>query len=600
MTGLTIIELLGLLTMASVFPITAGLYLTSRREHELQELKKDFKLLGLDSSATLVEHYGQPFTYVEFVLHAFLPAVLTGLGVLLLRASIAGQEIAGLDPAVIKALSYGFLGAYIFSIQLIYRRYTTFDLQPSVYMNCTLTLIAGLAFNYTAFNAIGALPGLDTTEGIAGGLSAVVAFSLGYFPLLAVRWFNQLTNAALGSDGYRIDSLPLSVIDGVSQFHETRLRDEGIDNVQNLASAKIDQLLARTRFNAQQVLEWIDQAILHTYIDPADIESFRRTGVRKVSDFLELWAPYHFAPVADAYNGQHFPKIEERLAEARRNRALQLQSTPEYLDTLYMAARTGPNIAYIETYWKNLKESAQERQAMAVEEARKEVQSVVTKTQEQIFREIGRHNLHDGMRETLASIAATVTGDPADLALDDERFSGDSDALVGLAWWLWSLSTTDEADYTEAAARHYESALAQREDDAGLLYEVLAFYTATGAHEPAREVATRAVALFQDAGDSRHALLAQAMVAAACMKGGQVGAGQDLIQEINAKLDAGEVDGWPETDPLALRGVSDTFVTLFGEDGMPAEVATLQSRLQTLPAGGEDKLVIPTGDIPPS
>lgn len=585
-------------TLASIFPITAGLYLTSRHKHELRELRKDFKLLGLDASAKPADQYGQPFTYGEFLLHALLPAVLTGLAAIIVYAATLNQPIGGFDAPVLDAMSYGFLGAYIFSIQLIYRRYTTFDLQPSVYMNCTLTLIAGLAFNFTAFTAVASAIG---NEGL-NGLSAVVAFSLGYFPLLAIRWFNKLTNAALGNDGYRVDSLPLSVIDGISQFHETRLRDEGIDNVQNLASAKIDQLLASTRFNAQQLLEWIDQAILHSYIDAGNIESFRRTGVRKVTDFLELWAPYHVKPAADAYGRQQMPKLEERLAEERRNRAMQLQSTPEYLDTLYLAVRTGPNIAYIETYWQNLKTSAQERVAIALEEARKEVQSVVTRTQLHLFREIGKRDLHDGVRETLGAVATTVTDDPADLAAAGEKqFAEHANALAGVAWWLWWLGRDKEdVDHTEAAARYYESALAEREDDAPLLYETSAFYAATGAYEQALETVARAVPLFHEAGQKEHALLAQTMAAMLCIKGGQAEDGRGWIEEVTVALDAWELDGDLAGDLLARQDVATTYAQLFGEEEMPEEIAALQSRFASLPAAGEPPPIIPTTDIPPA
>lgn len=593
MNNLDLFRLILMITLASIFPISAALYLAFQREHELRELRKDFKLLGLDSSASLVEHYGQRYSWLEFALHSLLPAVLTGIGVVLLVAAVLGETPVSFNPGVVDALGYGFVGAYIFCIQLIYRRYTTFDLQPSVYMNCTLTLIAGLAFNFTAFSAISSLIGEQGLD----GLFAVVAFSLGYFPLLAIRWFDRLTNAALGNTGPRIDSLPLSVIDGVSQFHETRLRDEGVDNVQNLASVKIDQLLASTRFNAQQVVEWIDQAILHSYIDPGNIESFRRCGVRKVSDFLELWAPYHFTPVGDVTpsgnetlseraapfagrDGQRpAQKMSEPFAEARRNRALQLQSTPEYLDALYMAARTGPNIAYIETYWKNLKTSAQERAAMAVDEARKEVQSIVTTTQLHLFREIGKAAVHDEVRETLGAVATTVTEDPAELAAADEHFAERPDAMVGLAWWLWWLSRDDDKiDYTEAAGRTYQRALAEREDDAGLLYELSAFYADTGAYKKALDASSQAEALFREAGQTRRALLAQTMTAMVCLKAGEEEDGRGLIEEVRETLDEAE-EKLITTNGLIVRSVSQACASLFDEEEVPDEVDALQSRL---------------------
>ena len=41
-------------------------------------------------------------------------------------------------------MRYGFVGAYLFAILWVYRRHTTRDLQPYVYLQCTLTIIGGL------------------------------------------------------------------------------------------------------------------------------------------------------------------------------------------------------------------------------------------------------------------------------------------------------------------------------------------------------------------------------------------------------------------------------------------------------------------------
>ena len=87
---------------------------------------------------------------------------------------------------------------------------------------------------------------------------AILAFSIGYFPNIAIRWFNKLSNAAIGLDERRSIQLPLSMIDGISQWHENRLMDNGIDNIQNLASVDILDLLVNTTFTAQQVIDWID------------------------------------------------------------------------------------------------------------------------------------------------------------------------------------------------------------------------------------------------------------------------------------------------------------------------------------------------------
>ncbi len=45
------------------------------------------------------------------------------------------------------------------------------------------------------------------------------------------------------------------------------------------------------------------------------------------------------------------------LKDQRQNLALQLKTTPEYLDTLYLSTKSGPNVAYVKHYWKNVRKS---------------------------------------------------------------------------------------------------------------------------------------------------------------------------------------------------------------------------------------------------
>ena len=252
-----------------------------------------------------------------------------------------------IDANTLQALRFGFLGAYVFSLQLVYRRYTTYDLQPTVYMYCVVTMIAALAFNFVAFEAISSLVTNNTNivQGIGGGLLAIIAFCLGYFPYLAIQWFNQLSHQALSVSQRRADQLPLSLMDGISQWHETRLRDNGIDNVQNLASVDIPTLLVNTTFSAQQVIDWVDQAILYLYLEPAAIDNYRRSiAVRTVSDFREFWDPYY-----------------DTRKQERDELARLLQSTAEKLDSLYRATNYGPNLHFVREYWENAQILAQER-----------------------------------------------------------------------------------------------------------------------------------------------------------------------------------------------------------------------------------------------
>jgi hypothetical protein len=134
--------------------------------------------------------------------------------------------------------------------------------------------------------------------------------------------------------------------------------------IQNLASASIKDLLCHTRYSAQQVVEWIDQAVLYTYLEPSEIESFRRGGVRTISDFRDFWGPFYLK-VDRASDGTVKPPPQEAVSEVatwRKTNAQQLQSTPDRLDALYRTTTVGPNMAHIIHYWENLKQEADDNQ----------------------------------------------------------------------------------------------------------------------------------------------------------------------------------------------------------------------------------------------
>ena len=100
--------------------------------------------------------------------------------------------------------------------------------------------------------------------------------------------------------------------------------------------------------------------------------------------------------ISPAAQGRSVPEQPEKaVAEARRTRALQLQSTPEYLDALYLAVDTGPNIAYLRNGWKNWNAYVERRQARARSELQPQVQSVVSEAQKQLFKQIGSHGFYD-------------------------------------------------------------------------------------------------------------------------------------------------------------------------------------------------------------
>jgi tetratricopeptide (TPR) repeat protein len=322
--------LLLVFTLAVYFPFTYLAYWAVRTEMRRKRLEEDLVLLGYpkEEATRLYEQVHDQMSYFLFIT---LSVLTTIIGTTLLFWSPA-QDF--MSAGTVQAIRYGFFGSYLFSAFLVYRRFSTNDLHPTVYLYCAFTMIAGLVFNYIAVEALTSISGsADEAEGVAGGMLAIVAFALGYFPYLAVRWFNRLAFTSLNIDKRRTELLPLSLIDGISDWHETRLRDTGIDDIQNLASAEIRELLVNTAFNVQEVIEWIDQATLYLYLESPEIQIFRQAKIRMTSDFCAAW--------------EACGNDDEKKDDFGRN----LQITKERLQVLHSSLVEGPNVHRVRNYW---------------------------------------------------------------------------------------------------------------------------------------------------------------------------------------------------------------------------------------------------------
>jgi tetratricopeptide (TPR) repeat protein len=328
-------EIVFFFTLAVYFPFTYLAYWAVRTEMRRSRLEEELSLLGY-SREEATQLYKQVHDQTSYLLFITLAMLTTIIGTSFLFGI---PESLPIDPVTVQAMRYGFFGSYLFSAFLVYRRFSTNDLHPTVFLYATFTMIAGMVFNYVAVEALTSITGTSgEAEGVGAGLLAILAFALGYFPYLAVRWFNRLAFTSLGVDKRRTDALPLSLIDGISEWHETRLRDTGIDDIQNLASAEIRELLVNTAFNAQEIIEWIDQATLYLYLEnPNEIDSFRRAKIRMTSDFCSLWE-------------------QCRDDTEKRSKVVQnLQSTEERLTVLYSSLNEGPNVHRVRDYWQRAK-----------------------------------------------------------------------------------------------------------------------------------------------------------------------------------------------------------------------------------------------------
>ena len=161
-------------------------------------------------------------------------------------------------------LTFGFLGAYFFTINLVYRRYVRADLTPKTYAYITMRLI-------TTFVLVWAVSLLPFTTGMAG-LSAI-AFTIGIFPESALTliqdYVNKLTARRRGQ--YQ-EQYSLKKLEGMNLYDQARLMEEGIENIENLAHHNLMELIVRTRIPTARLVDMFDQAILYLHLGLEDEE----------------------------------------------------------------------------------------------------------------------------------------------------------------------------------------------------------------------------------------------------------------------------------------------------------------------------------------
>lgn len=232
------------------------------------------------------------------------------------------EFLTGGAPPLVEQLRAGFLGSYVFVLQSLVRRYFQNDLKANAYYAITERIII-VPIVIAALSV--ALPMADRVE-------IVTAFVVGIFPLVGLRAVNSLVSRRLKTTLPSLQSAyPLSDLDGMTIWYETRLLEEGIEDMQSLITANVVDLMLNTRIPVSRIVDWLDQAHLYIHLapveepsssrgarkrvrsrgpssghQPSDRELLRRHGIRCATDLEDAFAGYVRTD----------PKLRARVAKA--------------------------------------------------------------------------------------------------------------------------------------------------------------------------------------------------------------------------------------------------------------------------------------------
>ncbi len=116
------------------------------------------------------------------------------------------------------------------------------------------------------------------------------------------------------------------MIEGLTIWDEARLLEEGIENVQNLATANVTDLIINTRFNTNRLIDWIDQACLIMHIGSL-ITEWKKSGIRTSSDFIYAY-------------------------EEGSNESLTLLAEKQMIELYHDSMQKDSNIQLIKSWWQ--------------------------------------------------------------------------------------------------------------------------------------------------------------------------------------------------------------------------------------------------------
>jgi MFS family permease len=259
------------------------------------------EVYGDKSAGYYLANVGLPIT---------LSSVLIALGWLLILLPIVPASPLGpadffnlVNPPP-SALSFGFLGAYFFALNMVFRRYVRSDLTPKAYSHITVRLLITTILVW----AVSVLPDPQFKQSPA---LLIMAFCIGVVPETGIKVIQEFLRKTIGRFSPSLSERdPLTNLDGIDLYDRARLSEEGVENIESLAYNNLIDLLVQTRIPARRLADMVDQAILYLHLrgsvppaSPADrlpevapadepvpaLQYLRGYGIRTATDLLYVW-----------------------------------------------------------------------------------------------------------------------------------------------------------------------------------------------------------------------------------------------------------------------------------------------------------------------
>ena len=140
------------------------------------------------------------------------------------------------------------VGAYVFNMGVIVRRSYMADITKNVFWASINRVVISVGMALMIYPLFQRQP--------------VLCFAIAFFPKLFISLLRKQVTKVLAVTDTAVQELDIQLVQGIDVWKEERLEEEGIESVQNLATADVLGLAVKMHYPLRTIVDWMDQAIL--------------------------------------------------------------------------------------------------------------------------------------------------------------------------------------------------------------------------------------------------------------------------------------------------------------------------------------------------